>query len=196
MHDILAMLSGGDRRSIGRANEVAAIVGAEPALLPVLLSGMLDPDPLICMRCADAAEKVTLRHPRRLQPHKAALLGELSLVDQPQLRWHVALMLPRLDLSTSEQRRVFSILESFLGDGSSIVRTCALQALHDLAMKYARWQPDASRLIEQHAATGTPAMRARGRKLLVSLADRSTGNSPVEQGRSRRPASTRASRTR
>lgn len=196
MHDILTMLAGGDRRSIGRANEVVAIVEAEPALLPVLLSGISDPDPVIRMRCADAAEKVTLRHPRRLQPHKAALLGELSLVDQPELRWHVALMLPRLDLSTVEQRRVFSTLLGFLGDGSSIVRTCALQALHDLAQKYARWQPDATRLIEQHAATGTPAIRARGRKLLASLADRSNRNAPVEQVRSRRPTSTRASRTR
>lgn len=196
MHHILTLLAGGDRRSIGRANEVAAMAEAEPALLAVLLSGMSDPDPLIRMRCADAAEKVTLRHPRRLQPHKAVLLGALSLVDQPELRWHVAQMLPRLDLSTAEQQRVFTTLDLFLGDASSIVRTCALQALHDLALKHPRWRPDATRRIEEHAASGTPAMKARGRKLLASLAQPRTETGRAVKRHARRPASTRTACTR
>lgn len=173
MHVILAMLTGGDRRSIGRADEVAALVEADPDLLPVLLSGMSDRDPLIRMRSADAAEKATLRHPQRLQPHKAALLGKLSRIEQAEVRWHVALMLPRLALSAIEQERVLATLTGFLGDASSIVRTCVLQALHDLAVKYPAWRADAVRLIGQHAASGTPAMKARGRKLLASLDDRS-----------------------
>jgi hypothetical protein len=169
MHAVLAMLADGDRRSIGRANEVAALVESDPALLPVLLSGMSDRDPLIRMRCADAAEKVTLRHPERLLPHKAALLGKLSRIEQAEVRWHVALMLPRLALSDIEQERVISTLTGYLGDASSIVRTCALQGLHDLALKYPAWRADAARLIRKHAAAGTPAMKARGRKLLAAL---------------------------
>jgi hypothetical protein len=178
MHALLTMLGGGDRRSIGRANEVAALVEADPAQLPVLISGMSAQDPLIRMRCADAAEKATLRHTEHLQPHKSALLGELSRTEQAEVRWHVAQMLPRLALSASEQDRVFATLTGYLGDASSIVRTCALQGLHDLALKYPAWRSDAIRVIAQHAAAGSAAMRARGRKLLATL----DGPSAQEEG--------------
>ena len=40
MHPILNMLEGGDRRSIGRSNEVAALVLEKPELFEVLISGM------------------------------------------------------------------------------------------------------------------------------------------------------------
>jgi hypothetical protein len=63
LHPLLQMLTGSDRRSIGRSNEVVARVLKEPALLDLLFSGMLWHDPLLAMRCADAAEKV--RYPRQ-----------------------------------------------------------------------------------------------------------------------------------
>ena len=55
MHSILKMLEGVDRRSIGRSNEVVALVQEKPELFDVLMSGMSLPDPLVRMRCADAA---------------------------------------------------------------------------------------------------------------------------------------------
>jgi hypothetical protein len=71
-------------------------------LIDVLVAGMLLHDPLIRMRCADAAEKITAIHPEYLAPHKALLLQTLSKVEQPQVRWHVAPMLARLPLSATE----------------------------------------------------------------------------------------------
>jgi hypothetical protein len=59
MYKILKMLAGGDRRSIGRSNEVVDLVLREPKLIDIRFSGMRLNDPLIRMRCADAAEKVT-----------------------------------------------------------------------------------------------------------------------------------------
>ena len=61
MHQILAMLAGGDRRSIGRADEVAALAESDPGLLPLLISGMSNHEPLIRMRCADAADALNAR---------------------------------------------------------------------------------------------------------------------------------------
>jgi hypothetical protein len=67
--NILALLEGGDRRTIGRSNQVAELVSADPMLFPALIAGLSSADPLVCMRAADAAEKVTQTHPDLLQPH-------------------------------------------------------------------------------------------------------------------------------
>lgn len=100
MHPLLQMLTGGDRRSIGRSNDVVARVLKEPGLLELLFTGMLSDDPLLAMRCADAAEKISARRPELLKPHKTLLLGSLARAEQKELRWHLAPMLARLELST------------------------------------------------------------------------------------------------
>ena len=55
--NLLAKLQGGDRRSIGRVDEVVREVLADPSLFRLLFEGMLHEDPLIRMRAADAPEK-------------------------------------------------------------------------------------------------------------------------------------------
>ncbi len=104
MHAILKMLQGGDRRSIGRSNEVAAMVLEQPGLFDVLISGIALNDPLVRIRCADAAEKVTVQHPEYLRPYKRTLLEEYSRIEQKEVRWHVAAMLARLPLTENEKR--------------------------------------------------------------------------------------------
>ena len=54
MHPILKKLSGGDRRSIGRSNEVVAEVLTRPALLRHVFEGLAGDDPVLRMRAADA----------------------------------------------------------------------------------------------------------------------------------------------
>jgi hypothetical protein len=56
---ILSLLAGGDRRTIGRADEVAAMVSKAPELFPELIAGLWSESPLVRMRAADASEKVT-----------------------------------------------------------------------------------------------------------------------------------------
>jgi len=88
---LLNKLSGGDRRSIGQANQVAGLILRRPALFPQLIEGLSNSDPLIRMRAADAAEKVTLRRPDLLKPFKARLLHLLDEATQRELRWHLAM---------------------------------------------------------------------------------------------------------
>lgn len=168
-HPLQASLAGGDRRSIGRADEAAVRAEEAPEMLSVLIDGMADADPLIRMRCADAAEKATRKHPERLQPHKAALLGALCETDQQELHWHLAQMWPRLRLTAAEEQFVWSRLCHWLASSSRIVRTCAMQGLHDLARQHAARRPEAVRLIRQQLASGIPAVHARARRLLAAL---------------------------
>lgn len=160
------MLRGGDRRSIGRADEVAAQVIGDPAQFPALLACFDDPDALIRMRAADAAEKVSRAIPGVLQRYKGALLDYLREAQQQELRWHLALMIPRLRMTSSERREVAECLEIYLGDRSSIVKTCAMQALAELADADLQLRAGIVETLRALTRTGTPAMRARGKKLL------------------------------
>lgn len=162
-------LEGGDRRSIGRSNEVVADVVAEPKLFGAVFSGLLSGDPVLRARCADAVEKITRGRPEYLRSYRAELVGPLALLDQKEVRWHVAQMLPRIRWSAPERRRVVGILTSYLNDRSSIVKTFAMQALADLARQAPALLPGVERHLRELTVIGTPAMRARGRMLLKKL---------------------------
>lgn len=169
LHPILRKLDGGDRRSVGRVGEVVSEVLHDPTLLSVLFDGMLSSSPVIRMRCADAVEKVTAQHPEYLQPYKELLLTKLAGDKQKEVRWHVAPMLARLILNAEEQEKVLKVLLSYLSDQSSIVKTFAMQALADFAMRSNELQPMVLARLKEFVITGTPAMKARGKKLLARL---------------------------
>ncbi len=65
---LLQKLTGGDRRSTGRVEEVVAEVLAKPKYFRLVFEGMLAEDPLVRMRAADAVEKISLQHPEYLRP--------------------------------------------------------------------------------------------------------------------------------
>jgi hypothetical protein len=168
------MLAGGDRRSIGRANEVVVLAMQRPTCVAWLIECLWDADERVRMRAADAAEKISRDRIGLLEPYKAPLLGLLAETAQQEMRWHLAVMVPRLKLRSAECRRVAEILQRYLEDRSSIVRTCAMQGLSDLTLQDASLRPMVFDLLRSLTRTGTPAMRARGR---ILLAQRQPGNS-------------------
>jgi len=167
--NILVSLSGGDRRSTGRSDEIVAVVLADPALFGQLIAGLSNPDPLIRMRTADAAEKVTLQRPELLQPYKEQLLDQVSTIEQQEVRWHVAQMLPRMELSPAERRQALNILLGYLEDESKIVKTFTMQGLADLAQQDPTLRDEVIPVLVELTASGSPAMRSRGRQLLKQL---------------------------
>jgi len=167
--NILELLKGGDRRSIGRADQVVAAVSKNLTLFPALMKGWWSDDPLVRMRTADATEKITRKKPHLLNRYRSELLGLMAEAKQQELRWHLAAMVPRLPLDVKERRVVSSLLRSYLEDDSSIVKTSALQALADLSADQPSIQPEVIKLLRQSARNGTQAMKARSRKLLLHL---------------------------
>jgi hypothetical protein len=127
-HPILAKLSGGDRRSIGRSDEVAREIAESAALFAVVVDAMRADDAVIRMRAADAVEKASRSVPARLQRHKARLLREFAVAEQKEVRWHLAQIVPRLQLSAAERHDVIQVLWKFLNDPSKIVQVNAMQA--------------------------------------------------------------------
>jgi HEAT repeat protein len=173
MHAILKKLSGGDRRSIGRSNEIVADVLARPAQAPralkILIGALASPDEVLRMRAGDAVEKITAQRPGLLQPFKKTLLALATSTTQKEVRWHLALLIPRLKLTTNERAVSVEILFDYLRDRSSIVKTFAMQSLADLASTNQKLKSQIRPLLEELTEIGTPAMRARGRKILRRL---------------------------
>ncbi|MGD0989260.1 MAG: hypothetical protein ABR874_15710 [Candidatus Sulfotelmatobacter sp.] len=167
--NILSLLEGGDRRMIGRADEVAAMVSKQPQLFPELMAGLWSSDPLVCMRAADAVEKITRERRELLQPYRKKLLQLMNEASQQELRWHLALMVPRLRLNAGELRTAVFALSAYLEDRSSIVKTCALQGLAELAEGAEEIRPAVVKVLRRAAQSGTPAMKARSLKLLHRL---------------------------
>lgn len=167
--DLLQKLAGGDRRSVGRVDEVVADVLADPALFATLFDGMLHPDPLIRIRAADAVEKIAVHRSDLLQTYKNRLIHEVAQVNQQEVRWHVAQLFSRLHLSPDERRTIVAILTDYLTDKSRIVRTFAMQALADIAAQDDALRPAIIAQLEDLTHTGSPAMQSRGRKLLAAL---------------------------
>jgi HEAT repeat protein len=166
---ILNKLKGDDRRSIGRSNEVMLEVLRNPQLFGNLFGGMLSDNKVVRMRAADAVEKITRRQPKHLQRYKHKLITRVTQTDQPEVRWHVAQMLPRLKLKLEELPRVVGLLYAYLNDPSRIVATSAMQALADLAKQFPHLRRSVLAKLRYHTATGSPAMKSRGRKLLAEL---------------------------
>ena len=130
--NILTLLQGGDRRTMGRSDQVAEMVSGDAKLFPKLITGLWSAEALVRMRAADAAEKVTRKHRGLLQPYKDELPGLMAETQEQESRWHLAVLVPRLELNARERQVAISSLHRYLEDRSSIFKTFALQGLVDL----------------------------------------------------------------
>ena len=158
--------------SPGRVCEVAELVLANPRRIRQLIDCLFDPDPGIANRAADALERASYSRPALLAPWQDHLLGLLPDAQPNKLRWNLALMTARMKLSPPQCRRVASILNSWLDDKSSIVKTAAMHGLAGAAQQDASLLPGVVDLLRILSRSGTPAMRARGRILLKQLRGR------------------------
>lgn len=169
MTDILRKLRGSDRRSIGRVDEVVEAVRKDPSLFEILFYGMLEKDPIVRMRSADAVEKLSSENPDCLTPFKKELLETVAKSAQQEVRWHLAQIFPRIKWKTTDRNKIIDLLMEYLEDKSKIVKTFSMQALADFALSDIKLRPHVVQIIEDLIETGSPAMKSRGGKLLLQL---------------------------
>lgn len=169
MVDILNELAGGDRRSIGKADRLVKWILKTPALFGDVVRGFTQADPVIRMRCADVAEKVSAVHPDWLQKHKQAVLSFASTAGEKEVRWHMAQMLPRLKLAPGERRSAIALLFEYLEDSSQIVKTFSMQALFDMSEADTKLRARVAPILRDAVRNGSPAARSRAKKLLKKI---------------------------
>jgi hypothetical protein len=166
---IRQMLAPGARLDPGRVWEVVELIEGRPAKLSKLVECLFDEDAAVASRAADALERITRDRPQPAQRWKDALIGLLAETTEKKVRWNLALAIPRLRLTVSECRRVSQILNTYLDDSSSIVKTTALHGMADLTRQDPDSLPDVLDKLRVAGRSGTPAMRARSRILLKAI---------------------------
>lgn len=170
MPNILNKLTGGNLRSIGKSDEVVSDLFQAPNLFPEVFEGLFHNNPLIRMRAADVLEKVSQKHPEYLLPFKKRLIHEASLIDQQEVRWHVALLFSYLKLEDDEVKLVMDHLSSWLDTAKSqIVKVNSLQAMADIAEKHESYREFVMKKLQEVVETGSPAVKSRGKKLIAEL---------------------------
>lgn len=173
------LAEGRNALALGRVCALTERFLAEPEHAGRLIEFLWDDDEGVASRAADVLERVTRggskTGKRIFSRSKEALLGLLPEAGPKKLRWNLALMLGRFPLTPKEARRAATVLESWLNDESSIVKTAALQGLADLTRHDPVLLPSVLDLLRIQGRSGTPAMRARSRILLLKL-EKQRGN--------------------
>jgi hypothetical protein len=131
------LLLGRDLRSIARSNEVVRSV-VDQESFDELFNLLLHHERLLVMRAADAIEKITLTNKYFLTRHKDQLLLLLKSAIHKELKWHIALLIPRLRLTVDELKEVWAILSYWAlnPNESKIARVNSLQGLFELSQLY------------------------------------------------------------
>ena len=137
-----------------------------PALVKEAVRLLSGDDAIVRSRAADALEKASRVAPAILGPHKRELLRLASVASQQELRWHLAQMLPRLELTARQRMNCLALLRGYLGDRSRIVTACALEALWDLGEAGGVRPQWIRAVVERSALTGSPSLKARARRIL------------------------------
>jgi len=114
-------------------------------------------------------KKITHRHPEWLRPYKRLFINKIAKIDQQEVRWHTAQILTRLNLTTIERKQVFMLLLDYLDDKSRIVKTFSMQALAEIALQDKAYLGEVRDILSRLTKTGSPAMKSRGKKLLLKL---------------------------
>lgn len=153
----------------GDAEAVVVEVLRKPALLEEILACLLDEDRTVSGRAAYVIMRMAEERSELLWPYKNLLLGEIATIPLWTLRYQLCKVIPKLNLTPAEIAQAFDLYQSFLADKSGAVRSFSLSGLAELASLDPRLRPEAIEIIEDRMRTGTPAMRARGRKMLAKL---------------------------
>jgi len=171
MKNYKTILPGGDLRSIGKSDELAqTIVDQED--FDSLFTLLFDDDRIVVMRAADAIEKITLHHPEFLLTHKKAIMDLSGSAFNKELVWHLALLIPRLQLAGKDFDNGYQILRSWATNrkNSRIVRTNAGQALFEMAQQNNSRQKDFRQVLSAIHRENIPSVNARIKKILARLA--------------------------
>ncbi len=177
---IAERLALGNPRSLGETNavvrELLSKALADPAPIAELVRCFKSPDPLVQSRAANALRKIAAARPGSLDAHSRQILNAARTSSALHARWNLTLLLGMVTLNGPVRAAAVDLLLDGLQSGSALERTFAMQALANLATDNAPLRARLIPILEQLTATGTAAMRARGKKLLRALRHPSGNN--------------------
>jgi hypothetical protein len=163
-------LSGGTRTSVGEADEVIQGLLNDPSSLSEIYGLFLDEDPVVAMRASYVAMRVAEQSPGSVKPFAQALLKNLELYKQQEVRWHVPQLLVHLDLTKTQRRRAYDVVMEWAEtDKSKIVGYYGFQAAADFAEMDEALLQDFIPRIKKANQTGAKSIQNRCKKIARQL---------------------------
>lgn len=164
------VLSGGNRTSVGEADQVITRVLKAPSGLDEIYSLFLDEDPVVAMRASYVAMRVAEQKPESVKPFTKDLLKNLELYTQQEVRWHIPQLLVHLDLTKSQRKRAYEVVMDWAEtDKSKIVGYYGFQAAADFAENDEALLQDFIPRIRKANKTGAKSIQNRCKKIAKQL---------------------------
>lgn len=166
MTDFEKILSGGDLRSIGKSNAVILKIKTQKDF-DELFHCLFHEDRLVVMRAADTIEKITINNTQYLAKHKDAIIKLCNVAMDKELKWHLALLIPRLHLDTKEFGKAWNTLTNWAKDktNSRIVRVNSIQGLSEMKQQEKVLEKDFGLTLSEIEKENIPSINARIRQL-------------------------------
>jgi hypothetical protein len=165
------MLTGGDRRSLARVDEVVALVLTRRPLVSDLASLTTDEgDWVVSARALDALEKVAHRRPQWVRPYRQVFL-QLSTSEHWEIRLQVVRAIPLLHWTPRELKQALDVVRANLMSTRPFVRAWALDSLAVLTANSASLSVDLEYQLDQAEQSDSKAVRARARHIRARLGD-------------------------
>ncbi len=119
---------------------------------------------------ADAIEKASAINPDLLQPYADKLLNEAVLIQQQEVEWHVAQMLPRLVLDDAQAKLAFNSLRRYFRTSSSrITQAFCVSSGYAIAQVHPALMHDFRGWLMVALQSPSPAVQSRARKVAEEL---------------------------
>jgi hypothetical protein len=125
-----------------------------------------DGDKAVVERAARTLKKISERDAGALFAWRKILLKEAFRAVDVRVQWNLSIVLGRLPLKGADKAVAVELMFERLRDGSGLNRAMAMQALMDLSVEDAALRARVMPIVRESLEGGTPAMRARARKLL------------------------------
>jgi hypothetical protein len=159
-------LAGGPPRGLGCANAIVVEANHSPDVLAELVAAAQDKRAVVTIRAANALKKVQRERPDLLVPFTKKILRAALECEELRTRWNLTRVVGQLPLRGRDRALGIELMFEALGSESGFLRTFAMQGLVDFSADDAALRARVRPIVEEFAANGTAAMRARARKLL------------------------------
>jgi len=126
-------------------------------------------DTLTVERAARTLKKISEANAAMLFRWRKALIEEAFRAEDVRVQWNLTIVLGRLPLKGQDKALVVDLMFERLQDTSGLNRTMAMQALMDLSEHDAKLRARVRPIVREFLDNGTPAMRARARRLLKKI---------------------------
>jgi hypothetical protein len=147
----------------------AAFGAGGDAVCAELVRRLRDGGKAVVERAARTLKKISEVDGAALFPWRKALMEEAFRATDVRVQWNLSLVLGRLPLRGRDKAVVVDLMFERLRDRSGLNRTCALQALMDLSANDVALRRRVRPIVEEFVENGTPAMKARARKLMLLI---------------------------